>query len=143
MVIGRRCPLSVFAWYLNSLAPRNAPQVYDAGEGTMVPKKWARLNMCDLAGSERQKQTHAAGVRLVRCPALNNTARRRNVLSVPGKPSGCVWSTASSHRVPGRHPRRSRTQNYQIIELSSPINLFSHLRWNPRTSTKACSRFSG
>jgi len=46
-------------------------EVYDAGEDVRVPRKWARLNMCDLAGSERQKQTHAAGIRLVESSNIN------------------------------------------------------------------------
>jgi len=46
-------------------------EVYDTGDKTYVPRKWARLNMCDLAGSERQKQTHAAGVRLVESSNIN------------------------------------------------------------------------
>lgn len=46
-------------------------EVYDAGDGVEVPRKWARLNMCDLAGSERQKQTGAAGIRLAESSNIN------------------------------------------------------------------------
>jgi kinesin family protein 15 len=45
-------------------------QVHEAANKQVI-KRMARLNMCDLAGSERQKQTHASGVRLQEASNIN------------------------------------------------------------------------